>query len=444
MQLPQQLLNSLLQHHKINVEEFIEAHKAENKITSVRINPFKPTELLFNLTTKIKWCNTGYYLNERPNFTYDPLFHAGCYYVQEAGSMFIDFILNQINFPKNNVKVLDACASPGGKSTLLNSYLSEDSLLVANEIIKSRADTLCYNLSKWGTKNCVVTNNDTNKFKELKNYFDLVLVDAPCSGSGLFRKQATAINEWSLNAVNDCSLRQKDILLNLIDSIKPNGLLIYSTCSYSSEENENITNWLINENDFSLVKIKINKEWGIIETDVGYRFYPHLTASEGFYISVLRKNEGVNNSVTKTKLKENISVNKLEKELLKTIVNIDCPVFKKNTNFYLANENVLDFFERFGKYFYFKKAGVCIGELKNKDIMPNHELALYSHKNEHVNSIELNFEDSIKFLKKENLLIENTSKGLFLATYKNFGIGWCKILPNRVNNYLPSELRILK
>ncbi|MEO6304164.1 MAG: hypothetical protein ABIP51_13440, partial [Bacteroidia bacterium] len=195
--LPQQLLNSLSQLEHFNVEAFVEAHTEENKITSVRLNPLKKTELDFKVNDKVAWSNDGYYLNERPSFTYDPLFHAGCYYVQEPGSMFIEFALKETLDLTKHIKVLDACAAPGGKSTVINSLISDESLLIANEFIKSRADILAQNLSKWGTCNTIVTNNDTQKFSELVSFFNAIVIDAPCSGSGLFRKQPDALDHWS-------------------------------------------------------------------------------------------------------------------------------------------------------------------------------------------------------------------------------------------------------
>src|SRR5690606_4280290 len=236
------LPNSLIQRLGVNPtfdkDAFIAAHEDGNQITSIRLNPFKPTELDFYLSEQVQWCDRGYYLANRPQFTLDPLFHAGAYYVQEASSMFIAHIIQTLGLDKEALFAADVCAAPGGKSTLLNSYLHPNSLLLSNEIIKSRSIILQENLTRWGASNVVVSNNDPSAFRRLPGFFDLLLVDAPCSGSGMFRKDEDAIDEWSEANVKLCSERQQRILSEVLTALKTNGYLIYSTCSYSQEENE--------------------------------------------------------------------------------------------------------------------------------------------------------------------------------------------------------------
>ena len=181
---------------------------------------------------------------QRPSFTFDPLFHAGTYYVQEASSMFLEQALKQSVDLSQPLRVLDLCAAPGGKSTLLQSLLNKESLLVSNDVIKSRAAILEENIVKWGAANVVVTNNDPAHFARLENYFDAIVIDAPCSGSGLFRRDPEAINEWSENNVQLCSQRQQRIVADVWPALKQNGILIYSTCSYSAEEDEAILDWM--------------------------------------------------------------------------------------------------------------------------------------------------------------------------------------------------------
>ncbi len=441
--LPQQLLNSLSQFEHFNAEAFVDAHKEENKITSIRLNPFKKTEIGFELNERIPWTDSGFYLNKRPSFTHDPLFQAGCYYVQEPGSMFIEFVLKQTVDLTKPLKILDACAAPGGKSTLINSLINEESLLVANEFIRSRADVLAQNLSKWGTCNTVVTNNDTEKFSDLTSFFDAIVIDAPCSGSGLFRKQPDAIDQWSEDNVTTCCTRQKKILTDLIPSLKEGGVLVYSTCSYSAEENEQIVEWMMAEFDLDYLTLPIKKEWGIIETESGYRFYPHLTKSEGFFCTVLRKKSG-EQSPFMPKKKSSMDVSKAELSILAPFLELsDSLIIKKNDLFHLLNLAALNFLIAFEKQLYFKKAGAVIGEIKGKDMVPHHELALTTAINKDLPRFELNEEQALKFLKKENFTYQSDEKGLVLVTYKNQGLGWAKVLPNRLNNYFPNELRIL-
>ncbi len=444
VKLPQQLLNSLSKLSHFNAEAFVEAHKEENKITSIRLNPFKKVDLDFETNDKIGWSDEGYYINERPSFTHDPLFHAGCYYVQEPGSMFIELALKQTVDLTQALKVLDACAAPGGKSTLINSLINKESLLIANEFIKSRAGILVENLGKWGTTNTIVTNNDTERFTELGAFFDAIVIDAPCSGSGLFRKQADAVDHWSEESVIACSVRQKKILADLLPSLKENGVLVYSTCSYSVEEDEEIVEWLINEFGLQYVPLTINKEWGIVETGHGYRFYPHLTKSEGFFCAVLRKT-GAEQAAFISKKRSSLESTKAELAILAPFLEMsDDHIIKKNEHFHILNTAALNFLIAFEKQFYFKKAGAVIGEIKGKDMVPDHELALINSLNKAVPVLELEKEQAIKFLKKENFEHNSPLKGLVLITYKSKCLGWAKVLPNRINNYFPNELRILK
>ncbi len=445
LKIPEQLLNSLSELKSFDKEAFVEAHQEKHKITSIRLNPLKKTDALsFQTNDSVKWCHAAFYLEERPSFTHDPLFHAGCYYVQEAGSMFLELALKQtLNF-SDNLKILDVCAAPGGKSTLINSLLNESSLLVANEFVKSRADILAHNLSKWGTCNSVVTNNEPKRFSELTHFFDAIVIDAPCSGSGLFRKQPEAINEWSESAVTACSIRQQKILEDCIPALKENGILIYSTCSFSVEENENSVDWAIREFNLEYVPLTLPKDTGIIESDKGYRFYPHLTKSEGFFCAVLRK-KGSTLNQHHYRIKNNFGVSKNEESLMTQLVNQNNNfLLKINERFHLANQEVVNFLSVFEKQFYFRKAGTVIGEIKGTDVIPNHELALSLNISTKVNVVDLDKENALAFLRKNNFITSESKKGFTLITYKNYGLGWAKLLGNRINNYLPNELRILK
>src|ERR1700761_7817396 len=294
---PENFIESLSGEQGFEREKFTNVHKNIEAPTSIRLNPFKKSGVKVN--EQVPWCTEGYYLDTRPSFTFDPLFHAGCYYVQEASSMFIDHILHYIiNKESDPIKVLDLCAAPGGKSTLINSALKSNDLLVANEIIKTRVPVLTDNLTRWGTDNSIVTNNDPKDFGKLKGFFDIILVDAPCSGSGMFRKDPDAMNEWSEGNVNLCHQRQERILADVYPALGTDGHLIYSTCSYSVAENEDMLDWLCTEFELESIRIPIDKEWGIVETQStqkqawGYRFYPDKVKGEGLFAACLRKKEG--------------------------------------------------------------------------------------------------------------------------------------------------------
>lgn len=450
LQLPSQFIESISFCKGFDEAAFIDAHQTASP-TSIRINPFKQASLAFELNDPVLWNDKGFYLKERPNFTYDPLFQAGCYYVQEAGSMFIEQALKScINF-NEQVTGLDVCASPGGKSTLLNSLISQNSLLVSNEIIKQRADVLAQNLTKWGTNNVVVTNNDPTAFSQMESVFDVILVDAPCSGSGLFRKQHDAVDEWSPDNVNICSQRQKRILSDVIGSLKTGGILVYSTCSYSKQENEDIADWLISEFGLSSIQIPIEKSWGIVETQsdvhkaLGYRFYPDKTRSEGFFCAVFGKpGESTDHSSPKKKPGNFSAIRPKEKALFSNW--IDDPdqheIIAFKDDYLLVNSLTFDFINRYS-HLYFKKAGTNIGSLIKHDLIPHHELAMSIHRSAQIQHIDCTEEEAIHFLKKDLQKIEG-DKGWNLICYQGFGMGWIKNLGNRLNNYLPNEIRILK
>lgn len=448
--LPETFIESISCCAGFDKDAFIEAHQGLSP-TSIRINPFKKTTLNFDLNTPIPWNDKGFYLNERPNFTYDLLFQAGCYYVQEAGSMFIEHALKSCVDFNQALTCFDVCASPGGKSTLLNSLLSPDSVLISNEVVKQRSETLAQNISKWGTCNVVVTNNDPSAFSEMTNVFDVILVDAPCSGSGLFRKQHDAVDEWSLDNVNLCSQRQKRILSDVVESLKDNGILVYSTCSYSKEENEEIADWLINEFNLDSLKVPVEPLWGIVETESdkynawGYRFYPDKAKSEGFFCSVFKKkNTGETPNTRKNKNENFTAIKPKEKELFNNwLDNIENQtIIKFKDDYLLVNENALNFINKHS-HLYFKKVGTTIGSVIKNELIPHHDLALSIQKSPTIRNINCSEEEGIKFLKKELNTI-NGEKGWNLLTYNNFGLGWIKHLGNRINNYLPNEFRILK
>ena len=449
--LPDEFLESISCCKGFEKDSFVEAHQIPSP-TSIRINPFKKTELSFKLDKPVLWNDKGYYLEERPNFTHDILFQAGCYYVQEAGSMFIEYALKSVVDFNETLLALDLCASPGGKSTLLNSLLNNQSVLVANEIAKQRADALCQNLTKWGTSNVVVTNNDPSVFAEMEQVFDIILVDAPCSGSGLFRKQHDAVDEWSLDNVNLCSSRQKRILADIVGSLKDGGVLVYSTCSYSEQENEAIIDWLVSEFNLENSQLDMPVNCGIVESiseatqSYGYRFYPNKTQSEGFFCSILKKKKSneTNQSYRKLKHETFTTIKAKEKELfVPWLDNLDeHEVIKFKDDYLLTNTLALEFINRHPKL-YLKKVGTTIGSLIKNEVIPHHDLALSIHLSKQLQTITCSDEDALSFYKKT---LQNVvgSKGWNLMAYKGFGLGWVKNLGNRINNYLPNEYRILK
>ncbi len=450
--LPQAFIDSLAGVQGFNKDAFVSVHEALKQVTSIRVNPLKPSPAIKDLPVQnnVAWCAEGRYLSERPSFTLDPVFHGGAYYVQEASSMFLDYVIKEIY--KDSYapgRVLDICAAPGGKSTLLAAALP-DSFIVSNEVIKTRVNVLAENISKWGSGNVIVTNNDPKDFKKLPGYFDLIVIDAPCSGSGLFRKDADAIEQWSEANVEMCSLRQQRILTDAIGALCENGCLIYSTCSYSRQEDEDICDWIVDQFSLKPVKISIDASWGIVETlsekhaVPAYRFYPDKLQGEGFFIACFQQTNFIDEPNSYYK-KINLA-SKQNKAIAEP--------FLKNAEEYTLNDQkeiVIAFLKKWEeeiaaivKILNVRKSGVAVGTVKGKDLIPHHELALSHILAQDIPFVNLEKEDALKYLKRQDFNLESDKKGWTLCRYKGINLGWIKVLPNRVNNYYPTNWRILK
>lgn len=451
MQLPENLLASLETVEGFDRETFLKVHGSGDQITSLRINPDKFSILnsQFSIDEKIPWSQYGFYLKERPSFTFDPLFHAGCYYVQEASSMFLEQALKQLVDLSQPLKVLDLCAAPGGKSTHIQSLISPGSLLVSNEIIRSRSHVLVDNIIKWGSRNVVVTNNDPSAFRNIEGFFDVIVVDAPCSGSGLFRKDEEAINEWSLNNVQLCSQRQQRILADALPALKENGILIYSTCSYSREEDEDITDWLVEEMAMENLKLKIEGEWGIIESNSvrmnskGYRFYPDKVKGEGFFLSCFRKASEAEERKYKPAKPEKTSSK--EKEVIQLWIKQEgVEIIKEKDMLFVLPVDLLNDYSILKNVLNIQYKGIGLGQIMKEKLVPQHSLALSTIISDNIRANELSYGEAINYLQRQELNFNSSGKGWQLVRYKGYNLGWINILPNRINNYYPKELRILK
>ncbi len=449
MAVPSALIQSLQNVSGFQQEAFEAVHASGEQIVSIRLNPAKPfDESYLPIADKVGWCDSGRYLKERPFFTFDPFLHAGAYYVQEASSMFLWQAISQTIPETAGKKVLDLCAAPGGKSTLLSAYF-KDGLVIANEVIKNRASILVENCSKWGTGNLLVTNNDPSHFQSLPEFFDLLMIDAPCSGSGLFRKDPTAIEEWSEANVALCSQRQQRILADALPSLKENGILIYSTCSYSPAEDEAICDWLMDEMEMESLPIKTVDEWGIVESSspihqaAGYRFYPDQVRGEGFFLACFRKK--TSGITTKWKFKTLQLTSKAQEQQLQSAI-----LLPENLVFFNQNEAIRAIEQQWmgdlgilASHLYIKKAGIEVASMKGKDIVPSHELAVSNWFLGGFSSVDLDLANALLYLKRKEFSVEG-QKGWNLMRYGGLALGWAKLLPNRINNYYPAEWRILK
>jgi 16S rRNA C967 or C1407 C5-methylase (RsmB/RsmF family)/NOL1/NOP2/fmu family ribosome biogenesis protein len=413
--------------------------------TSIRINPLKwkaelPAE-------RIPWSHYGYYLPERPSFTHDPLFHAGCYYVQEASSMSLEQVFRQQVNSSVALRVLDLCGAPGGKSTHAMTMLNEGSLLVSNEVIRSRAHVLAENISKWGRDQSVVTSSDPEEFAGLPGFFDVIIADLPCSGEGLFRRAPEAAEEWSPANVELCSARQRRIVLDVWPALKPDGLLIYSTCTFNRHENEENLLWLRDQSGFESVRIEFADEWGVMETQTddiyAYRFFPHRVKGEGFFFSVLRKTEGAGSvgkfrpTLAPASAKEKAEVASFLKEPHRF------DIFNHDGEMLAFRKTISEDMQRVSQQLKVVQAGLSLAEA-GKGFKPSHQLALSVELNRgNFQETKLDRENALRFLAKEDVKITG-GKGISLVTYEDAPLGWLNLLGNRANNLYPKEWRIRK
>ncbi len=449
MNLPQEFTERLFRQFGNESSDLIESFNLASP-TSIRIHQNKLKEFSGD---KIPWSNSGYCLPKRPLFTIDPLFHSGCYYVQEASSMFLEQAFTQLLPNEEKIAVLDLCAAPGGKSTHIASLINDESVLVSNEVIGSRASILKENIIKQGRGNVIVTNSDAKYFGKLNEVFDCIVIDAPCSGEGLFRKDNEAVKEWSAEQAHFCSIRQQRILEDVIPCLKKNGLLIYSTCTFNPEENELQLKWLKEKYGFSGVQLKTESGWNIEEWNeddlYGYRFFPHKIKGEGFFLAVLRKEESdtaIGNSSNKKfiswmpELCEKKEISPIENWFKK---NESKNIYKWKENYFLLSNEQLKMMNELSDRVKIIYAGVELATKKHNEFIPSPALALYERINiSAFSNLNLSREQALSFLRKDSLQISSTEKGWMLAVFENHPLGWVKALGNRMNNYFPKEWRI--
>lgn len=432
----------------VQAEKLLDSIQNDPPSLSIRLNPHK-TATSYYSSDPVGWCPYGRYLDERPVFTLDPVFQAGGYYVQEASSMVLYNVFSKLQLP-DSPTVLDLCAAPGGKSTLLLDILDGKGHLVANEVIKSRSAVLVDNLVKWGYANCCVTNNDPMDFTQLENHFDLILVDAPCSGEGMFRKDKSAIEEWSPDNVALCSGRQQRIIDDILPALKEGGYLIYSTCTFNQKENMNNVSDFMAKYNLNTVVVQLQSDWNILELSrknaKGYQCMPGFTRGEGYFFSVFRKPMGNNDATFKQgKAHKLRTINKTEKSILDTWINPDyLPEVQihENGDVYYFPASLSPFLPLYLKLFHVKYAGIKLGKLNKTVFTPEHSAALTHLPLLKSPRVELSKEDALRYLNKTLSQVNHPQNSWMVVTYQNLGLGWIKNLGNRINNYLPGHLRI--
>jgi 16S rRNA C967 or C1407 C5-methylase (RsmB/RsmF family)/NOL1/NOP2/fmu family ribosome biogenesis protein len=442
--LPSEFINRVKSQDYIDAEVLLKALEEPSPV-SIRINSCKWDRIPLS-AEHVPWSKSGYYLDKRPSYTLDPLFHSGCYYPQEASGMFLELALHQAYEPIKNVRVLDLCGAPGGKSTLLSEIIGPDSLLVANEVIASRAFILAETITKWGSDNTIVTQNDPSAFGRLSGYFDIVLVDAPCSGEGMFRTEIARM-EWSGENASHCSDRQKRILMDIWPALKANGILIYSTCTFNPDENEKNIKWLISRQEAEIVRLDIRGFPGIKEIDYngiyGYGFYPGKIKGEGFFISVIRKKARQEKKMVRNQRFSELKPGKPELEMVKTWTTFsEDRILRRGDEIYSVPGSMDDYLHLFQNLKVIK-SGTKIFSIKKSDYLPSHDLALSCRlKTDIFNREEISLNKAVSYLRRDNLMFKDQLKGWVLVAFRGINLGFIKNLGSRANNYYPVEWRI--
>ena len=459
LELPEKFKTAMSETLKDEYPSFIESLNSQ-AIVSIRKNIHKSqslgvSEVIFDGETPIGWCKDGCYLPSRPSFTMDPLFHAGSYYVQEASSMFVRQYIDSFH---DNVPLLalDLCAAPGGKSTLLLSSFHAGSLLFANEIIRQRCMILKENVIKWGNPNVIVTNNSSSDYQKCGLQFDVILCDAPCSGEGMFRKDAVSINEWSPENVEQCSLRQRDILSDIWPCLKPGGLLIYSTCTYNIYEDELIARFIRDVLKGMPVSIKLDSGWGVDPTNYAgddipvYHFFPHKCRGEGFFICGFRK-QSYTQDVThyhrrhiKNRLKHKVACS-FPSSIKSWIRQSDNFIFDATSSgdIYAIHKTHAEIQSAARPYLNVIYNGLHVASKKGKDYKPAHSLAMSTLlKPDSFTSVDVDYATAIAYLRSESIVLPDVARGFLFLKYNGYPLGFVNNVGNHANNLYPDSWRI--
>lgn len=419
---------------------------------SVRLNPAKPAPALEG--EAVPWCAGGMYLGKRPRFTLDPDFHAGAYYVQEASSQFVGHLLCDVE--TRGRRILDLCAAPGGKTTLYASLAGPDGLVVANETDRRRAQVLADNVRKWGTGNVVVTSNEPVRVAEFEGWFDVVAVDAPCSGEGMFRKDAQARTEWSEGNVKRCAARQAEILRAAWRALKPGGTLLYSTCTFNRTENERVLEEMLawaGDEATAAGEIPLDPAWGVVCGRVGvfrtFRFYPHRTKGEGFFASVVCKSFDAGGKMRTPKVRRSLlgTVGReVQRELERWVKEPAKMVFSEAAGtVYGYRTSQAEAVKSLSGVLAVLYSGVAMGQLFKGRLKPDPALAFYAGLDRGaVPAAALSRDDALRFLRRQELPAAWFAEGINLVCCGGQTLGFVKRIGSRVNNLYPNSLRILK
>ena len=424
----------------------------QEPLTSIRLNPRKWNPANMPLR-RVGWWEGGFYLDDRPSFTFDPLLHAGCYYVQEAASMFLARLIQQyVEWP---VAMLDLCAAPGGKTTTAIGALPEGSIVMCNEPIRQRAQILSENITKWGCPEVVVTNNYPADYARSGLAFDVILCDVPCSGEGMFRKDEEAVAQWTPRLVENCRNLQREIVAEAWKCLKPGGMLIYSTCTMNTQEDEENVEWICRELGGETLPVDLREEWQVkgsllkgFEGHV-YRFLPGFTESEGLFMAAVRKGDDQpqpKEAKRKSKGKEGRGrQTALTNEVAGWLQpQVEWVMRQYGDVCYALPAALMPFSDLAYEQLRMLSAGTALGQLKGRDFIPNHAVALSCYLQlEAFPQVELDYPEAIAYLRREAVSMpEGTPRGYVIVCWQHHPLGFVKNLGTRANNLYPQEWRV--
>ena len=455
----------------------------------IRLNPFKqavPPPAFLERATPVEWSHWGYRLDERPVYTLHPLFHCGAYYVQDSSSMFVGEMLRRgmdgLDVGGRNVRALDLCAAPGGKTTDLTASLRESFgdrfIVVANEYVKSRCQILSDNLALWGEPNVVITNEDPKKFSDLEAFFDIMITDVPCSGEGMFRKDSTAVDDWSPELVAMCRDRQRKILRDVWKALRPGGLLLYSTCTFNRKENDLNALWI--EEELGAENITPEMDYpGVLKTEKGYSLVPGLVDGEGQYCALFRKKQleseavfvpeddasrcgagcksyGLTDASTAkangAKQRKASLVKKNPKSGFRLSASFPDGAFRIEMRQQVVADIIravplviLPEVEYIESAMRTVRAGVTAGQIKGNDIVPTSDMALSTAVSDDFwPDVKVDRSTALSYFHRDSITLPpDTPKGFVTLSFKDLKIGFVKNIGNRCNNLHPMSRRIL-
>lgn len=442
MKLPELFISQLRDLLPDEWQALADAITSSEPSVAVRVNATRGVSVP-DRARRVPWCGQGYYLDNRPSFTFDTDWHAGRYYVQDASSMFIAHVID--NLIHEPVRYLDLCAAPGGKTTAAIQALPQRSMIVANEIVPPRARVLGDNVVRWGDPRCVVTSNAPAQVGKLTHFFDVVAADVPCSGEGMMRKDDEAVAQWTPALVEQCAQRQREILTDVWPALRPGGLLIYSTCTYNRQENEQMADFIVNELGATSLEVPVEPDWNIhpaIGSDICcYRFMPHRVDGEGLFMAVFRKDgeapcQSIRTKEKNTKKADEIGKNWLDSPNDYTIgqqgdLCIAVPVdIRGEVAALRASLNVLH-------------AGVELATVMGRKTVPHHALAMSTARATDAFPVcEVDYTTALRYLRGESITVDGP-RGYVLIAHEGAVLGFANNLGNRANNLYPKPLRIL-